>query len=249
MKKYKIVVVFLFIILCGCQNNSNPNETQKQTTCLSTAQQITSETYENFLYEEQEKGIRIIQYDGNETLVKVPETIDGKNVTIIGKEAFYQQSNIETVILPQGLKVIEDSAFYRCYSLKNIAIPKQVKEIGDNPFYRCSALSFIQVDEENQWFSQVDGILFDKKQTRLYAYPEAKSSTEYIVPSSVKTIEDSAFGYHSNLKSITILSSVTQMPKGNIFAYPWEMTFVVEAGSVAEEYAKEYGLNYQLIKE
>ena len=57
----------------------------------------------------------------------------------------------------------------------------------------------------------MDGVLFNKDKTELIKYPSGKTETEYIVPDSVKSIENSAFEGCSNLTSIEIPKSVTSI--------------------------------------
>ena len=81
------------------------------------------------------------------------------NVATIGASAFYNCSNMESVVLPAGLTRIEDSTFYGCYSLANITIPDGVTYIGKEAFSSCSAITAITLPEgiveygENAFYS------------------------------------------------------------------------------------------------
>ena len=76
------------------------------------------------------------------TTLTIPE-----NVATIGASAFYNCSNLESVVLPAGLTRIEDSTFYGCYSLTNITIPDGVTYIGKEAFSSCSAITAITLPE------------------------------------------------------------------------------------------------------
>jgi len=103
---------------------------------------------------------------------------------------------------------IGDYAFSNCYILTSITIPNSVTTIGDGAFSCCSSLTSIDVDANNQEYSSIDGVLYDKLQTKLIFCPVGKSG-EVIIPNSVTAIEGSLFAGCSNLTSINIPSSVT----------------------------------------
>ncbi|MBQ2758837.1 MAG: leucine-rich repeat protein [Clostridia bacterium] len=52
-----------------------------------------------------------------------------------------------------------------------IRIGKDVKEIDGTSFYTCRALKQIIVDEENEYFCDIDGVLYNKDKTEIICYP------------------------------------------------------------------------------
>lgn len=83
----------------------------------------------------------IIGYSGSEKVVNIPSTIGGVEVKVIGENAFKNNTDIETVIIPENVNSIEDFAFYKCTGLKYVSIPESVTSISEDSFYRCSALN------------------------------------------------------------------------------------------------------------
>ena len=220
--------------------------------CENPTDQLPEETNSSgdaYQYEVENDTVKILSYlyDPDEMSIIVPEKIEGKLVTVLGQDAFYQHKNTISITLPYGLTTIEGSPFYRCYSLQDIVIPAGVKEITGNPFFRSSSLTSITVASDNAYYSDLDGVLFDKERTVLLSYPEGRTEEEYVIPETVQKISGDAFGYHTQLKRITILSNVTEFPDWNMFIFPDDITLLVESDSVAERYAKEYGLNFQII--
>ena len=67
----------------------------------------------------------------------IPEKIDGKTVSTIGKRAFYSRSNLEGVVFPSGLRSIKTEAFKYCDALKTLTFPDGVTEIGEGAFEEC----------------------------------------------------------------------------------------------------------------
>ena len=83
----------------------------------------------------------ITGYSGSEKVVNIPSNIGGVYVKAIGENAFKNNTDIETVIIPEGVNSIEDFAFYKCTGLKYISIPESVTSVSEDGFYRCGALN------------------------------------------------------------------------------------------------------------
>lgn len=66
---------------------------------------------------------------------------------------------------------IRDFAFNGEGNVKVINIGADVEKIGDKAFYSCWALERIEVDENNPYYSDIDGVLYNKDQTVVMNYP------------------------------------------------------------------------------
>lgn len=114
------------------------------------------------------------------------------------------------ITLIDGTISISMGAFKKNNELTSIAIPNSVTNIGAYVLYECNGLSDISVGLENPNYSSKDGVLFDKLQKVIIAYPNARSST-YSIPNTVTYINRYAFNNCTNLTSIIIPSSVTSI--------------------------------------
>lgn len=77
------------------------------------------------------------------------------------------------------------------------------------------------VDNDNQYFTTVDGVLFTKNMYTLVAYPGKSPRTEYYIPDNVECIAVAAFPYRcSNLRSLTIGSGLAAAGNTN-WGYGW----------------------------
>ena len=211
----------------------------------------------DFEYFLDNNNLTITKYTGVDQFIRIPNTINGYNVQVIGEYAFNRNNNLINIIIPEGVKEIryaafadcmvlehieipqslikiEDNAFCKCHSLKDIKIPKNVREIGELVFNGCSKLENIAVALENNYYSDVNGVLFSYDKTKLIKYPEGKIDNSYVIPNTVEevsyfsfsniidltnvelpdtvtTIAERAFDHCIGLKSITIPSNVSEI--------------------------------------
>jgi hypothetical protein len=144
-------------------------------------------------------------YCASLTNVTIPNS-----VTNIGGYAFYDCYNLTSVTIGNGVTSIRDFAFGYCISLTSVTIPDSVTSIGNGAFVDCTSLVSITVDTNNPSYSSVAGVLLNKSQTALIAYPDGLSRT-YTIPNCVTTIGDYAFSGCATLTSVTIPNSVTSI--------------------------------------
>ncbi len=109
----------------------------------------------------------------------------------------------------EGTKVIAGCAFMSCDSMTSVTIPASVVSVGESAF-RCPYLTEIIVDEESEYLTSVDNVLFSKDMSELICYPMAKTETSYEIPSGVTIIADFAFEL-SVLSDIAIPEGVTEI--------------------------------------
>lgn len=141
------------------------------------------------------------------TSVKIPS-----QVTRIEQGTFLGCSSMSSIIIPDGVTAIINYAFSECKSLTRIEIPASVTSFWGPSITECTGLTEISVSSENSKYKDIDGILFDKAEKTLYAYPAGRRGT-YTIPSSVTKIDYYAFD-SSGLTSVTIPSSVTSIENG-----------------------------------
>ena len=132
-----------------------------------------------------------------------------QKTTTIGEYAFYKCKSMKTVSLPDSLQEIKIYAFGYCESLENVGIPKNVSSIDASSFYSTLSLKSINVDANNNKFSSVNGVLFNKDQSKLIKYPNGKTDSEYQVPTSVREIRRDSFRLSQHLKKVIILEGTT----------------------------------------
>ena len=107
-------------------------------------------------------------------------------------------SDIQTVIIEDGITRIGEHAFAYCSAMHSVSIPDSVTEIGDFAFDWCSALEPITIPDS------VTEIGFG-------AFSFCDSLKSVTIPDSVTEIRDYAFTCCESLESVTIPDSVTEI--------------------------------------
>lgn len=157
----------------------------------------------------------------------IPDTVKE-----IASRTFQRCKKLEKVVLGKGIKTIEDAVFADCKNLKKIKISSSVTEIGSYAFRNSNLKKFtigkninyissdthyvfgnspikeIKVSKKNKKYSSKKGVLYNKNKTRLLYYPLKKKNASFVIPKSVKIINDYAFNKQKNLKKITISNKV-----------------------------------------
>ena len=137
-------------------------------------------------------------------------TVDDK-VTAIAGNAFSNCFYLEKINLGNGVRKLDVGAFLNCMSIQSITIPKNVQKIGYNVAYFCDKLAAYHVDEQNENYCDIDGVLYTKDKSKLVIYPKAKKLTDqiYTVDPACKEIEGMAFDYAAGLKEIKLPDGLT----------------------------------------
>ena len=142
--------------------------------------------------------------------------------------------------IPDTLSV-NDETFRGANKLKVINVPEHI-EFFD--IYDCESLEAINVSPQNQYYSSVDGVLYNKDKTTLCIVPTMKSGT-FTVPSSVTTIDDYAFYDCENLEFIVMPNTITKIVEfdenensgGPLWGRPnIDTILMIEKGSIADRY-------------
>lgn len=127
-------------------------------------------------------------------------------VTSIGDGAFYNCSSLTSITIPESVTSYSSTALEGCVSLTKITflcdvyklclpyggcasleevnIGSLVSSLNSYPFDNCPFLASINVDPDNQYYSSVDGVLYNKEKTELLAIPERYTGT-FVIPESV----------------------------------------------------------------
>ena len=94
-----------------------------------------------------------------------------------------------------------------------IHIGKDVKYIDETSFFYCKELKAIEVDELNEYYTSVDGVLYTKDMKKILVYPIMKENETgiYAIPEGVERIGKCAFYKNEALTEITLPSTLKEI--------------------------------------
>ncbi len=147
---------------------------------------------------------------------------DGISYTYSSESNTYSVSGCKTdtvnaVILAEieGVAVvnIEFEAFDNCVNLKSVSVPESIegglhdsRKENSCRFLNCNNLLRIDIQEGNNVYCSIDGVVFSKDKATLYKCPKGKKL--YEIPEGVEVIAEQAFSNCINLTNISIPSTV-----------------------------------------
>ena len=126
-----------------------------------------AETNEDFEYYVLDDGtIEIVKYNGSNSNVVIPEKIDGKKVTHLWY-VFRDDSKVKSVYIPASVTSIQDICRF------------------------CPIIESVTVDENNEVYKSIDGVLYNKDVSIVIDVPRAIS--EFNIPASVTGFSSDGF--------------------------------------------------------
>lgn len=151
------------------------------------------------------------------------------------------------------------NAFYGCYTVKKVTLPSTLQSIGESAFHNCVNLETITISSSNQYFKVVDGVLFSKDGSVLYAYPAMKTVTDYYLPDGVERIGNFAFSHVRSLRILvmnegleSIGRSITSCPGLEVIHIPStvssiEVPFADSCLSLTTVFVNMYNQHYRSV--
>lgn len=180
-----------------------------------------------------------------------------KEMQTLGSNAFAACYKLKEIHLPDGIVSYGSDIFGSCVNLETVYFGRTnpddvVSYCLGNMFGSCLKLKNIYVPKSNSVFSAKDGVLF--AETNLLCYPPMKTETEYVIPEGTTHIATNAFycnkyletvslpdtvtsiAYSFNvcesLTSLTIPSSVTWFPDGNVIGSCHKLEYIKNDSNV-----------------
>ena len=156
----------------------------------------------------EEYRIKAIKFIGSPTSIgerafqnsDIESVVIPSSVTSIKFSAFYGCNNLTSVVISEGVTSIAAMAFAHCNNLKSVKIPSTITSLEGNEFRSCSSLVNVELSEG----------LTSIGQSTFY---ECFSLDSINIPSTVTNISDRAFSFCS-LRSIEISANVTNIDSG-----------------------------------
>lgn len=146
--------------------------------------------------------------------IKIPDTfvVDGKECTVTSISGFAGYTGLKLITLPETLVKFGTNAFHECTSLQKVSIPRRVSELSQDAFSRCYELTKVDLLGNItvlgatcfSWCYKLADINLKEGLTEIRSYALNQCAlTDVVIPSTVYTIGDTAFGDMNTLKTVT----------------------------------------------
>lgn len=109
-------------------------ETQKETETEVVEIKDNKVTSGRNVYELSNDELKLVEYNDQGQVVRIPAEIGGYPVTSIGSHAFKNNTSVQYLKLPDGMKELDDSALSDIELLKEVVVPESVEKIGNLAF-------------------------------------------------------------------------------------------------------------------
>lgn len=203
-----------------CGNCYLPYELSEDGTyCIIDCQWCDTFEFSDIVIPAEIDGIPVKEIDGFSgheeiTSVKIPNS-----VTTIKEMAFYNCTNLATVIFGNNVTTIGDHAFQGCEALRELNIPSTITKIAAGVFAECKSLTTLTLPENlthigSLAFSgctNLTTITFPESLTSIdyHAFLGCASLTEITLPESLTFLGKSAFAKCTNLSEVVIHPTIT----------------------------------------
>ena len=180
-------------------------------------------TIENALRKQQEFGI-IEHNDSIELgrllseeieIIEIPENVNGKPVTAIGDDCFFNCTSVKKISIPESIVTIGAQAFALCKGLTEMVVPDSVTEIGHHAFRDCTGLKKVVLSKNIKVLS-----------SGLFSFSYLLDP-EVILPEGLEVIESGAF-WSAGYFDLVIPDSVKEIGIGAFNQGPHPITKLPE---------------------
>lgn len=97
--------------------------------------------------------VKVIKGEKMRGEITIPSNVEYNNnkyfVVEIDNKAFYENTELEKVFLPNTIKVIGENAFYNCNNLNFIILPNSIQKISDYSFAFCNKIEILSLIDHN----------------------------------------------------------------------------------------------------
>lgn len=156
-----------------------------------------------FLYKIVDGGVRITECRGRDSIVTVPEEIDGCAVTELAPYAFSKErrgnaevecpedaeklprvcgGGLTEIYLPDTLRKIGNYAFYNCEHLEKISCAGTIADLGSGIFTGCTGVRELEIRIEDGKRSCFQELISELRQELYVTYTDSSGTARLIFP-------------------------------------------------------------------
>ena len=153
---------------------------------------------QEYKYELNDGGASLLRYQGKEENVVLPDSFDGRPLTALADNAFYDCKKLVSVTIPESVASVGSGCFKNCVSLKSVRLPEKLASLGDYAFALCKELEGVSLPET---LTNVPQGCFLK----------CKSLTRVNVGGNVTSLGEEAFSGCTQLKYLSLGENVREI--------------------------------------
>ncbi len=226
------VIQTTIVYIVYSETNVAPQPTESVTNNSDDVPQMQEYKY---TIDKETRTVTVNKYLGDDSIVWIPEKIDGYVVTGIGSKCFEKQS-LKGVVIPETVVSIGNNAFQGCTNLTSVTFkgaPSTIT-VGNNAFQNCTKLKSINLPA-----ATIIGSL---------AFDSCTSLENLSLKLGTESIGDYCFRGCTNLQTLEIPETVTYIGQG-AFSGEHREDFVIYCveGSAGHDAAVKYGINFECV--
>lgn len=149
----------------------------------------------------------------------IPSAVTNGGITYtvisVGPYAFYECTDLTSVVIPATVTNINSYSFHDCNGMRFVSIPSSVENIYCDAFSDCTGLNYVDFPDTAALINWCSGILSTNEYSPVkYAHNIAINGsvvTNLVIPNTVTSIANYTFYGCSGLASVTIPSSITSI--------------------------------------
>ena len=194
---------------------------------ISAVDRTVEVTHKDFGTEQPYQAGRQYIYQGD---ISIPKTVVYNNIEFnvisIGDYSFYNSVGLNSVEIPNSIKIISESAF-QSSTIKTLAIPSSVERIDRNAFIWCNNLVEVEIpgnvkvigESAFRECSKLEKLILDEGIDTLgHQFISGSPIKSLVIPRSVRYIDSAPF-HHCSLLQIVLLKSATIHSYGEQYQY------------------------------
>ena len=135
-------------------------------------------------------------FTGKDVIIPSTNPATGEIVTSISNSVFYNNTTIESVVVPGTVEELSNAVFSSCTSLTSVVLEDGVKTIGGSAFYGCTSLVDVSLPESLTTIET-------------YAFHNCTALTDIYIPDSVTSISTCVFYKCTALENVYLGNGIT----------------------------------------
>lgn len=142
---------------------------------------------------------------------------EGSKLEDLGPNTFSGCTSLQTLVLPEGLKMVSGNIVVGCEALNSVTIPSSVTNLDPDAFCMTNS-SGTRTYHDISKFTIASGGTYTLANGVLYTTDAIvkvfEASGDVVIPEGIKSIDREAFAMQAALTSVTIPASVTSIGDG-----------------------------------